>query len=42
MTKIEVLEDICFQNKSKFIIEDYFVQYMNITTNKGLIKWKLY
>ncbi len=30
----------CFQDKSKFITEDYFVQHMNITTNnKSLIKW---
>ncbi len=42
MTKIEVLEDTCFQNESKFITEDYFVQHMNITTSKSLIKWKLY
>ncbi len=42
MTKIEVLEDTCFQNESKFITEHYFVQHMNITTSKSLIKWKLY
>ncbi len=41
MTKIEVLEDTCFQNESKFITEHYFVQHMNITTNKSLIKRKL-
>jgi hypothetical protein len=32
----------CFQNKSKLIAEDHFVEHMSITTNKSLIKWKLY
>ncbi len=31
---LRVLEMTCFQNKSKFITKDYFVQHMNITTNK--------
>jgi hypothetical protein len=31
-------EKTCFQNISKFDTEDYFVQRMNITTIKGLIK----
>jgi len=29
-------------NKSKFITKDQFVQHMNNTTNKSLIKLKLY
>ncbi len=29
-----VEEKTCFQNKSNFITEDYFVQHMNITINK--------
>ncbi len=33
-----VKEKTCFQNKSKFITEDCFVQHMNITTNKSVIK----
>ncbi len=28
----------CFQNKSKFITEDYFVQHMNVTIKSSLIK----
>jgi len=31
---VQIQEKTCFQNKSKFIIEDYFVQHMNITINK--------
>jgi hypothetical protein len=37
-----IFEKTCFQNRSKFITEDHFVQHMNITTNERLIKWKLY
>ncbi len=36
--EIIAIRKTCFQNKSKFIAEDYFVQHMNITTNKILIK----
>ncbi len=32
-------EKTFFQNKSNFITEDYFLQHMNIETNKSLIKW---
>ncbi len=28
--QVKILEKTCFQNKSKFITEDYFVQHMNI------------
>ncbi len=35
--KSHISEKTCFQNKSKFITEDNFVQHMNITTNQSLI-----
>jgi len=39
-SRFEFIQEKTFlQNKSKFITEDYFVQHMNITINKSLIKW---
>ncbi len=35
-------EKTCFQNKSKFITKNYFVQHMNITVNKVYLNGKLY
>ncbi len=37
---VQLQEQTCFQNKSKFITEDYFVQHMNIRINK--VNEKLY
>jgi hypothetical protein len=33
-----VKEKTSFQNKSKLITENYYVQHLNITTNKSLFK----
>jgi len=34
-----VKEKTCFRNKSKFTTEDYFVQHVNITATRSIIKW---